>query len=451
MNKIFTGIFFQFALAAANFAILYYILPGQVARLILAFALSAFGLYAARSARHIFLICTAIAAAAIIVNFRDNLFLCAVFLLIIFSVVPIPYSFAHQTKKEENDFIVRNRKLKEIYDGLLSEHGLYLREKTRLEENIDHIMQLYLIARDFLTNTQIEDSFHTLVNLMSQRAGVKSVNIFDYKNGVWQPVAFSNILRKDDWLKYINEHSKTLERETSPAIIARPVWTDENTNVVYWPLCIENTLLAAVILEVDENLSLDYVEEGVLFAPHVALGAKRINLFGEVRERSRNDGLTGLYLRRYFIERFQAEIQREKRYSGGFGLFMLDIDFFKRINDTYGHLVGDKVLCTVAKTIFNCVRPGDLVGRYGGEEFIALLPRITDEKAGEIALAINKLVREKIYEHEQCKFNVTVSIGISRYPEDGTSIEQLTASADKALYNAKQNGRDRIVFYKDIR
>ncbi|MCL2389174.1 MAG: GGDEF domain-containing protein [Elusimicrobia bacterium] len=450
MNKLLSNVYLQFALALANFFILYSLLTLDIARLLLAFALFAFGMHFALKAKRLFAACMAIAAISIVVTFYPyNLVFCAIFLLLLFLVFPIPYYYAHKWQKEESAFSARNRKLKDIYDGLISEHNIYDKEKKRLEDSIERIMQLYLVARDFLTSTQIEDSFNTLMTLLSKRHGVKSISIFSRNASQWQPVAFSDILKKDAWASYLSG-AKTLEHEISAVIAERPVWIDETSSIVYWPLRNENMLLACVILEVDEADGLDYVEEGSLFAPHVALGVKRINLFTEVRKRSRNDGLTGLYLRRYFMERFQSEIQREKRYSGGFCIFMMDIDFFKKINDTYGHLTGDKVLCAVAKTIFNCVRPGDLVGRYGGEEFIALLPMIDPEQAYEIAQTIRSLVRQKGFEQNDNKFSISISIGISRYPEDGTTVEELTSAADKALYHAKQNGRNMVVSYKDI-
>jgi diguanylate cyclase (GGDEF)-like protein len=193
------------------------------------------------------------------------------------------------------------------------------------------------------------------------------------------------------------------------------------------------------------------MEEGDIFIPQIALGLRRTRLFTEVQERSRVDGLTGLYLRRYFLERFQTEIQRAKRYSGIFSLLMLDIDFFKKINDTYGHIVGDKVLCGISRIFVDNVRPGDLVGRYGGEEFIILIPMSRHEEVTGIAKEINRLVSQKEFSAENEKFGVTISIGISHYPHDGTSLDDILAGADHALYWVKSHGRNGVQEYWKIK
>ena len=126
---------------------------------------------------------------------------------------------------------------------------------------------------------------------------------------------------------------------------------------------------------------------------------------------------------------------------------MLDIDHFKNINDTYGHLIGDEVLKKTASTISSSVRHGDIVGRYGGEEFIILLPIISQDKVLEIAENIRKTTKNIIFKENKKTFSVTISIGISKYIKD-MDIDTLIGNADSALYQAKNSGRDNIILHE---
>ena len=127
---------------------------------------------------------------------------------------------------------------------------------------------------------------------------------------------------------------------------------------------------------------------------------------------------------------------------------MLDIDHFKKVNDTYGHLIGDEVLKTTAKTISSSVRRGDVIGRYGGEEFIVIVSSITQDKILKIAEKIRKTLKEITFNFDNKSFFVTISIGIAKYDKD-IDIDTLIGNADKALYKAKKSGRDNIVFYEE--
>ncbi len=163
------------------------------------------------------------------------------------------------------------------------------------------------------------------------------------------------------------------------------------------------------------------------------------------------DGLTGIQNRRYFEHRCQVEISQSQRYKHPLACMFLDIDKFKRINDTYGHQTGDAVLRNVAASIQSLLRAGDTIARYGGEEFVVLLPQATAHHAREVAERIRSSVAERHFQatsgHE---IKVTISIGLAML-QDESDVEQsrlaehLVARADKALYQAKQTGRNRVV------
>ncbi len=162
----------------------------------------------------------------------------------------------------------------------------------------------------------------------------------------------------------------------------------------------------------------------------------------ELKEIARIDGLTRLYNRLFMDEYLKNEIERVERYNTCFSMLILDIDHFKRVNDTFGHQAGDAVLKFVANKILESVRSSDMVFRYGGEEFLIALPETSIE--GAIATA-NKL-REEFESTvvDEIGKSVTVSIGVSAYKEND-SIESLIHNVDMALYEAKKNGRNRVI------
>jgi diguanylate cyclase (GGDEF)-like protein len=160
---------------------------------------------------------------------------------------------------------------------------------------------------------------------------------------------------------------------------------------------------------------------------------------------SAHDGLTGLYNYREFHRRLTEEVQRSLRYGHPFSLLILDIDDFKAVNDTYGHLAGDEALRGLAALIRRAVRPVDEVARYGGEEFAILLP----ETPSPGAFAMAERIREIIATHPIAiapaqTVGLTVSIGVSTYPQDAETEEKLIGTADQALYAAKNGGRNRV-------
>lgn len=160
-----------------------------------------------------------------------------------------------------------------------------------------------------------------------------------------------------------------------------------------------------------------------------------------VSELVRVDSLTGLHNRRAFDEHLPREVARSQRLGEPFCLLMIDIDHFKRLNDTYGHPAGDAVLRSVARAIAGCTRPSDLVARYGGEEFAVVLSGIDSGQA----LAVAERIRRQVALAESGQHRVTVSIGVAQYrPSGGDDAEQLLSRADQALYAAKHGGRNRV-------
>ncbi len=164
-----------------------------------------------------------------------------------------------------------------------------------------------------------------------------------------------------------------------------------------------------------------------------------------LQELSGTDDLTKLANRRRFMEHFANEFGRAKRYKSELSFLILDLDFFKQVNDSHGHLAGDSVLVQIANVMKTSVRSSDLVARYGGEEFGLLLPETGSKGSRIYAERIRKRIEDSKFDAAAKQIHVTVSGGIATYPEiSADSVDELWRKADAALYRAKKNGRNRI-------
>jgi len=165
----------------------------------------------------------------------------------------------------------------------------------------------------------------------------------------------------------------------------------------------------------------------------------------ELHELSITDSLTGLYNRKHLMEVLTKEVARSERYQRPLAVLMIDVDHFKLCNDTWGHLAGDEVLRNIAAIFRGCLRESDCVGRYGGEEFLIILPETVADDAWRIADRIRSRLAEEDFPTDSKPVRITISGGIATFPGNGRSPESLLRSADAALYQAKTHGRNRVV------
>src|SRR5678815_1004224 len=160
------------------------------------------------------------------------------------------------------------------------------------------------------------------------------------------------------------------------------------------------------------------------------------------------DGLTKAYNKKYFLDRLETEIAYARRHRTERSVLMFDVDHFKKVNDTHGHLAGDTVLVRVAKLAQGTIRTEDIFARYGGEEFAVLCRGVKRDSAAVLAERLRSLVDGTVMEHEGQRMPVTISIGVAAYPDiDVENGLDLVAAADAALYEAKRGGRNRVVLY----
>lgn len=196
--------------------------------------------------------------------------------------------------------------------------------------------------------------------------------------------------------------------------------------------------LIAVASRTPNTFNVKHGEHLSIYASQAALALENAHLFEEVQRMAILDGLTGIYNRRYLFEMGQKEFDRAQRYKAEFSAVMMDIDHFKKINDVHGHLRGDQVLREVAALGGQGLRKADIFGRYGGEEFLILLPETNLANAVKTA----ERIRQGII--QQVSLKITLSAGVAQLSEEMNRLEDLIEQADQALYRAKNSGRDRV-------
>jgi diguanylate cyclase (GGDEF)-like protein len=169
-----------------------------------------------------------------------------------------------------------------------------------------------------------------------------------------------------------------------------------------------------------------------------------------LHEQAMRDVLTGLYNRRYLVDSFERELHRARRSKEQLGVLVIDIDHFKRINDSFGHAAGDEVLRSVAQFMLTLVRAGDILCRFGGEEFVLLQTRASADAILERADRLRQdISKHEIVYHGRRLGPVTLSIGVSMYPTHGNTTQAVLHAADAALYRAKNSGRNRVLMASD--
>ena len=189
----------------------------------------------------------------------------------------------------------------------------------------------------------------------------------------------------------------------------------------------------------------------VTVSEHIALALSNLKLRETLHNLSIRDPLTGLFNRRYLEETLEREIRRAVRKNHPLGLIMLDIDHFKPYNDAFGHQAGDVVLREVGKFLRNSTRSEDIACRFGGEEFLLVLPEASLETTLQRAEEIRGGIKHLDVEFAgKVLGEITISVGVSSYPQHGSTAEKLLACVDKALYQAKSLGRDNVFTSKNL-
>jgi diguanylate cyclase (GGDEF)-like protein len=184
-----------------------------------------------------------------------------------------------------------------------------------------------------------------------------------------------------------------------------------------------------------------------LFSQLVGASIGNIKLFEKIQHQAATDGLTGLANHRRFYEVLERELHRSQRYGGQISLVMVDIDNLKKINDTYGHRAGDKVIREISRTIRQCIRQIDTAARYGGDEFAVILPNTSLSAATIVSKRIVDVVSSSVVTWKKEQIALSVSVGLGQYDAD-ISPEEITSRSDEALYLAKKAGKNTVRVFR---
>ena len=319
-----------------------------------------------------------------------------------------------------------------------------------LRNSRGHLEQLVELGSDLERAIRPDDVLATLVRHSCARLGFTRAVVLVRSGPVWDGV------RDDGNVEvhfHVSDQSAPLVDEawsSGAPMLVRTVDDDlldlvfpGARNVVVTPITADAEHLGVAVAEWgggnDARIPTSTVRALAQASMHAALAFRTARLLGENERLATRDSLTGLANRRLFDESLQREVARARRLATPLSLLVLDVDHFKQVNDTYGHQTGDEVLREVADALVANTKNYDVAARYGGDEFVVLLPGCSRDDALRVAERVRHGISRAVGEAP-----VTISAGVASVPDNATDAERLMAAADAALYDAKRTGRDRV-------
>jgi diguanylate cyclase (GGDEF)-like protein len=322
------------------------------------------------------------------------------------------------------------------------------RRNLALMKQVDHLSTLREIGLAISGSLELSEALHVIANVVQGALDVRRLTIYqlDPEDNVFRPIVakYGNDLITQDRLE-----EESAPRRGSPlgeAIDSRAVTlvNGPNQSEAYVPLIAKHEPLGVMVLQDQRDGQPFGQDDAALFqqlGSQIAIAINNAQLYAMAV----TDGLTRLFVRRYFDLRLQEEFSQAQRYRREFSVMMFDIDHFKKFNDTHGHQTGDRVLRQFAVLLQKNTRQSDVCCRYGGEEMAIILPETRIEEAALLAQKLCGLIRDHAFSGEEGQaLSVTSSIGVAAYRAEFEAPEEIVKAADQALYRAKEAGRNRV-------
>ncbi len=364
--------------------------------------------------------------------------------------IPRLQAFANQAA-----VAIQNAQLfKEVADSA-DEMKILYEISSKITERLDSECVIKTLFEKLRQVTEI-DLFY--VALLNSQENTATFTMFQ-RDGTSIDFGPLSITDRQSMTRYVFERNKTIyiadahskDSEFPQEKMVRVPGHDERS-ILGVPLILGEEILGALFMLAEKPNA--YNPDQILLVETIAhqasVSISNAQLFEKIQEMAILDTLTGVYNRRYFYEHAENEVVRSQRYDSALSLIMLDIDHFKLVNDRFGHLIGDQTLKMVADTCLSALRKADVLCRFGGEEFVVLLPETSQEDAVVAAERICQAIADKSLptDTDLGAVSVTVSIGVTHLKNKAESLKDLVNEADQALYEAKETGRNRVCVYQ---
>lgn len=352
--------------------------------------------------------------------------------------------------------------------ALLEEKNLELKEqKSKIQESFLALQHYHTIQDKFRGILDIDEILKEAMELLIQEVSPNKAFFLQFDldsehlrvhSPVGVPLQPNQLLTRAE----INGYLQRFESDTQSVLEL----TESEGQGAFYGIPFSSCLLARVVIDgelwgmicvLDKEMrqgTETFGEKDRIILGNMASILQKDLKSAHLFELATTDSLSKLCVRRYFERRMEEEIRRSQRHQFEFCLLMIDIDFFKRFNDTYGHLVGDEVIREVASEVKNQVRNGvDIVSRYGGEEIVVLLPQTPQEPGEMVAERIRQAIEGldvPSLSNTKNSPHVTISVGLAAFPQHGRDMKELLEHADASMYKAKESGRNRVMVYQEV-
>ncbi len=363
---------------------------------------------------------------------------------------------------EENAFSDRDMDLLTLVARQITGYLRKAKVYKEIGETAHAFKALYDISSNVLGNIKLTEVPHELVAASNRIVVADLCALLIKKRGKYEVMAIRGIdikkrkvfSGKDSILGWISQHSQPYlvsDLKTRPVNVL-PFSVPGLRSFIGLPLLFEGRCLGIFVLGSQQpNIFNAKITEMLkMLASQAAISIANAELHEKIERMAITDGLTGLFNHQYFQSRLTGQFERISRFPDVLSFLLMDIDFFKKVNDTYGHPAGDAVLKGVARLIKRTLRTVDIPARYGGEEFAAILIKTNQKGARKMAERLRKAIETETFKTEWGDLKVTLSIGISTFPDDAQEKEEIIEKADQALYYAKSAGRNQTRSFSEI-